>query len=114
MPFLTLDGGNITEPPAELERCIYRENSELTERALELYLSNDGQKERVPNIDINTERIEVTSWKHARSALTEACDNGDQFWATCVVPDLEHPKWYDPKRFVPTYDQVIIANGGSV
>lgn len=71
-------------------------------------------------------RIEVASWKHARIALSEANANGQQFWATCVVPDLQHPKWYeiavsvflnfryDPKRFVPTYDQVIVANAGSV
>jgi hypothetical protein len=86
----------------------------LMRRLFELYLSNDGQKDRVPNIDINGVRLEISSWKFARAALADAEESSTKFWATSVVPDLEHPKWYDPKRLVPTYDQIIVANGGAV
>eukprot|EP01126_Amoeba_proteus_P005095 TRINITY_DN11683_c0_g1_i10.p1 TRINITY_DN11683_c0_g1~~TRINITY_DN11683_c0_g1_i10.p1 ORF type:complete len:288 (-),score=61.36 TRINITY_DN11683_c0_g1_i10:483-1346(-) len=100
-PFLTLNGGAILEVPMSLEHMI------------SLYLSNDGQKEGVPNIDINGNRVTLQSWKHARNELRKAEQESLNFWATCIVPDLVHPKWYNKKRSVPTYEQIIIANAGS-
>eukprot|EP01006_Ploeotia_vitrea_P015910 TRINITY_DN46297_c0_g1_i1.p1 TRINITY_DN46297_c0_g1~~TRINITY_DN46297_c0_g1_i1.p1 ORF type:complete len:330 (-),score=24.38 TRINITY_DN46297_c0_g1_i1:27-992(-) len=100
-PFITYDGGWLCgEVPTTVEE------------ACELYLCNDGQKMNLPNIDVNGCRIQVPSWRSARESLLQAHAEGDVFWATSIV-DLQHPRWFDKKKEVAAFTQVIIGNAGA-
>lgn len=117
-PFITFQNASMEEYPENLEHSV------------QLYCKAPVQ--RMPNIDVDHQHVEITSLNQARRVLLEAlASKGNRrsrnitlislsmsfhqvsYWCAFAVDSevIVNPSWWPPSNPVPGYTQVIVGSG---